>query len=236
MGSPRTSTGADVTVPGSDPTLGPPEWRPPAWWSPATDLETTGSWGRPVASGRPTYGAWGDPGRSRAGNGASPGSVEETVRAPGPRRWTVAKIGRGPLNGLTLGGPPEPPGPPTAIGRTPGSAGPVAGARCSEIGGAAASGAPRPGRRGAAGAPAAGGEAPGRSDDDGGGSNAGGGALVALLAGNAVDGAPTGSARVVWTFVRRPEGRSASRGAAIAALVSDRDGASASEPGATTGS
>jgi hypothetical protein len=45
-----------------------------------------------------------------------------------------------------------------------------------------------------------------------------------------------GSARDVWTLVRRPEGRSGRRGAAIAALVSDRDGASASEPGATTGS
>jgi hypothetical protein len=80
------------------------------------------------------------------------------------------------------------------------------------------------------------GDALGPSDDDGGGSNAGGGAFVAPLAGSADDGAPMGSARDVWTLVRRPEGRSGSRGAAIAALVSDRDGASASEPGATAGS
>jgi len=46
----------------------------------------------------------------------------------------------------------------------------------------------------------------------------------------------TGSAAIVWTFVRRPDGRSWARGAAIAALVSDRAGASATADGATTGS
>jgi hypothetical protein len=127
------------------------------------------------------------------------GEVAVDVRAAAPRRWTV------PASGAIRSG-----------------------ARWTAVVGAAASGAPRPGRRGLVA------DAP----------DGAGGTAVATVGAEAFDDAgDAGDAgreatEEVWTFVRWASGLSSpvAGGFHASTRVSDRDGTSAASPGATTDS
>ena len=216
VGGRGPAPGDDASVIG--PAVGPAAPEPPAGRSCACSLAgscspscpaaaavvraTTGRLGRAGATRLPTYGARGDPGRSTgtgsAGEPSGPvGEVAADVRAAAPRRWTV------PASGAIRSG-----------------------ARWTAVVGGAASGAPRPGRRGLV-----------ADDTDG-----AGGTAVATVGAEALDEAGERHGREaveeVWTFVRWASGRSAPAAGGVHAStrVSDRDGTSAAAPGATTDS